>query len=92
MLDERRGPRIKPWRAAAAAVALLMAGAGGWFGRDWLAQHSMAFALAREASENLRIYGPDGFRPVEIKASDAGALLEATMLRGRLLARRVRWR
>jgi anti-sigma factor RsiW len=78
MLDERPAPRKAPWHSAAAAIALLAAGgAGGWFGRDWWGHpaHGLA-ALTREASENYQVYGPDHFRPVEIKAGDARPLLD----------------
>lgn len=78
MLDERLASRAMPWRSAAAAAVLLIAGgAGGWFGRDWMAEPSYGLAaLARDASENYQVYGPDRFRPVEMKADDSRALLD----------------
>ena len=74
-----RRPRVAwpRWQAAAAAVMLLaLGGASGWMARGQIVTPMAgAAALAQEAAESYQVFGADPNRPVELKASDRGMLV-----------------
>lgn len=75
---ERRRRQAPRWAAAAAAITLLVVGgAAGWSLRS-LSQHPLegVASLAQEAADSYAVYAPDRIRPVEIRASDRGALVD----------------
>jgi anti-sigma factor RsiW len=74
----RRRPWTSAWFAAAAAALLLtVGGAGGWALRGAaLPASEGVLALAREAADSYRVYVPDRVRPVEIRAPEAGELVD----------------
>lgn len=74
----RRRPSVFPkWGSMAAAVAMLVVGAGaGWYGRGELDQPPIGVAaLAQEASASFVAYASDYARPVEVRADDSDGLL-----------------
>ena len=77
-LAERRHRVVWPrWQAAAAAILLLaVGGAGGWAARSQVATPMAgAAALAQEAADSYEVFSADQSRPVELKASDRGTLV-----------------
>jgi len=77
LIEAARRPRFGAWRSIAATVLVLaIGGASGWFGHT-LSQGANGgiAALAQEALDNFRVYGPDAVRPVEIRAADSAALI-----------------
>jgi anti-sigma factor RsiW len=70
-----------PWRAAAAALVLLvLGGTGGWSLRGMTGPHltgaQITTILAQEAVDSYRVFGPDHTHPVEIKADDKAELTD----------------
>lgn len=79
MVAARRRPSAFPrWGSLAAAVALLVVGAGaGWYSRGELDPRPIGVAaLAREASATFVTYASDHNRPVEVRAEDSEGLLQ----------------
>jgi anti-sigma factor RsiW len=72
--------RRRPWRVSWAIAAMLLVcigGLGGWFARGSLEAPSGGLAaLAQEAAYSYNVYAPDRVRPVEIRASDGGQLVQ----------------
>ncbi|SDA24657.1 anti-sigma factor [Sphingomonas sp. NFR15] len=67
--------RARPAFAANVAALLLLGGAGGWMLRGWSAPPTVGTAaLAREAAASYSVYASDTLHPVEIAASQRGAL------------------
>lgn len=63
--------------AAAAAVALMIGAAGGWFARDYFSapsDYQMARALADAAIEAHRLYINEVRHPIEVRADEAHLL------------------
>jgi anti-sigma factor RsiW len=75
---ESRGRRPSLLRWAMAAMLLLsIGGLGGWGMRGALqAPPGGLAALAQEASVSYSVYAPDRVRPVEVRASDSGQLVQ----------------
>lgn len=77
IIDASRRPRYADWRSIAAAVALLVSGAGaGWVARglDGGPQNGMS-ALVQEASNSFATFASDRGRPVELRAADSTELV-----------------
>ena len=75
--------RSWPWKsiAAAAALAFLIGGSAGWFGRDmWSeqanAEHSPFQQFTAEAVDAYNLYVVEVRHPVEVPASDADHLVQ----------------
>lgn len=70
------GGRRQTWRAAAAAIALFVAGgAAGWFGNDLLEVRSRETAQVAEAAISAhRLYTTENRHPVEVRATEAHLL------------------
>ncbi|WP_024507798.1 anti-sigma factor [Bradyrhizobium sp. ARR65] len=65
-----------PW-AVAAMLLLSIGAAGGWAMRGALqVAPGGVIALAQEAMESYNVYAPDHVRPVEMRASDSGELVQ----------------
>jgi len=66
----------RTWRAAAAAVALFVAGgAAGWFGNDLLGARGAETAQVAEAAISAhRLYTAENRHPVEVRATEAHLL------------------
>jgi anti-sigma factor RsiW len=82
LIEARRRPGLGPWRAAAAAVALLaLGGAGGWLlphpagPAPSEASFGGIASLAEEAANSYAVYAPDHIRPVELRAADRSELV-----------------
>ena len=78
MIEARRRPTSRSWRAMAAAAVMLLGlgGAGGWLARGGseVATGGIA-ALAREAADSYVVYAPDRIRPVEMRAAERDDLI-----------------
>ncbi len=76
LIENRRRPRIFPWRSIAAAIVLTgLSGTGGWSLRGMAEPpHAGIAALAQEAADSYEVYGPDRIRPVEIRAAESAEL------------------
>jgi anti-sigma factor RsiW len=75
---ERRGrrPAVMRW-AMAAAVLLSIGGIGGWSIHDAVETTPGGLtALAQEATASYNVYTPDHVRPVEVRASESGELVQ----------------
>lgn len=67
LAQDRRRPPMPSWATAAAVVlALAVGGGGGWALRGPGPEANGVAALAREASDNYRVYAADTERPVEM--------------------------
>jgi anti-sigma factor RsiW len=77
IIDNRsRRPSVARW-AMAAMLLLSIGGLGGWAMRGALqASPGGLAALAQEASVSYNVYAPDRVRPVEVRASDSGQLVQ----------------
>ncbi|MDR4305930.1 anti-sigma factor [Chelatococcus sambhunathii] len=76
--DRRKVSAFPRWGSMAAAVAMLIVGAGaGWYGRGQFEPRRPVgvAALAQEASASFVTYASDHSRPVELKAGDSDGLL-----------------
>jgi anti-sigma factor RsiW len=80
---ERLGRRPWPWRAvaAAAAVAFLIGGSAGWFGRDALGaagggDRSPFQAFTNDAVDAYNLYVVEVRHPVEVPAADAEHMVQ----------------
>ena len=74
--NRTRGPSVVRW-AMAAMLLMSIGGLGGWTARG--AMHVAPgglVALAREATASYNVYAPDRVRPVEVRASDSGQLVQ----------------
>ncbi|MDB5361222.1 MAG: hypothetical protein JWO51_2519 [Rhodospirillales bacterium] len=78
LIEARRAPRASSWRSAAAAVLLLgLGGLGGWALPHGAEAPAAGIAsLGREAAESYAVYAPDHIRPVELRATDRGELID----------------
>jgi anti-sigma factor RsiW len=77
-IEIQRHPHRAPWWAsAAAAMALVLAGAaGGWSLKSMSQRPAEGVAsLAREAADSYAVYAPDHIRPIELRASDRAELV-----------------
>jgi anti-sigma factor RsiW len=76
-LAEARKARALAWRPAlAAAFVLCVGGALGWTARDLAAPPVNGVgALAREATDNYRVYAADALRPIEMGPAEKTALV-----------------
>ncbi|KKW90355.1 anti-sigma factor family protein [Sphingobium chungbukense] len=63
------------WQAVAAALLLMVGGAGGWTLHGQMQPARGIAALAREAADSYAVYAPDRARPVEIAAADRDKLI-----------------
>jgi anti-sigma factor RsiW len=79
----RLARRTWPWKsiAAAAALAFLVGGSAGWFGRDMLSgqassEHSPFQQFTAEAVDAYNLYVVEVRHPVEVPASDADHLVQ----------------
>ena len=90
MLETRRRRDTMPWRLPiAASIALVVGLGGGWLMRGAaLPPQNGVAALAREATDNYRVYAYDANRPVEIAATDETKLVRwvSNRLQRRVLA------
>ncbi len=70
-------PRPAPalWQAAAACALLALGAGGGWLAHSAAPRNGL-MSLAREGVASYAVYAPDAARPVEIKASDRGELVD----------------
>ncbi|HLZ02473.1 MAG TPA: anti-sigma factor [Bradyrhizobium sp.] len=69
-------PSVVRW-AMAAMLLLSIGGLGGWAMRGALqTQPGGLAALAQEASVSYSVYAPDHVRPVEVRASETGQLVQ----------------
>lgn len=75
--DRRKASSYPGWASMAAAVAMLVVGAGaGWYGRGAFEPRLVGVvALAQEASASFATYASDHSRPVEVEAGDSEGLL-----------------
>jgi anti-sigma factor RsiW len=74
--NRARRPSMVRW-AMAAMLLLSIGGLGGWAMRGALqAEPAGLAALAQEASASYSVYAPDHIRPVEVRASDTGQLVQ----------------
>lgn len=78
MVEARRRRIASPWRMAAAATVLLVAGgSGGWLLHGLYQPLSEGvIALAHEASSSYSVYASDRIRPVELRAEHAAELVD----------------
>jgi anti-sigma factor RsiW len=77
----RLSRRTWPWKsiAAAAALAFLIGGSAGWFGRDVLSEQASASPFQQftaEAVDAYNLYVVEVRHPVEVPASDADHLVQ----------------
>ncbi|MBV9236310.1 MAG: anti-sigma factor [Xanthobacteraceae bacterium] len=77
----RLSRRTWPWKsiAAAAAVAFLIGGSAGWFGRDMWSEQASASPFQQftaEAVDAYNLYVVEVRHPVEVPASDADHLVQ----------------
>jgi anti-sigma factor RsiW len=77
LVSDRKVSAFPRWGSMAAAVAMLIVGAGaGWYGRGQFEPRPVGVvALAQEASASFVTYASDHSRPVEVKAGDSEGLL-----------------
>jgi anti-sigma factor RsiW len=69
--------RLKPWRAAAAALLLFgLGGAGGWSLHGTGTAPVGITALAQEAAFNYAVFGDDHVHPVEFNPGQSGQLMD----------------
>ena len=74
--NRARRPSVARW-AMAAMLLLSIGGLGGWAVRGaWQPSPSGLVALAQEATASYKVYAPDRIRPVEVRASDSGQLVQ----------------
>jgi anti-sigma factor RsiW len=79
IVESRRHRRLPTsWAMAAMLlISLGIGGIGGWAARDGLQSSSGGVvALAQEAADSYSVYAPDRVRPVELRASDSGELVQ----------------
>lgn len=77
IIDNGRRPQSRPWRSAAASIALVLAGGVGGFGLSMASAPATAgiASLAQEAADSYSVFAPDLGRPVEIAATDEDQLV-----------------
>lgn len=78
MIEARSQRMLAPWRMAAAATLLLVAGgSGGWLLHGLYRPFSEGVAaLAQEATNSYSVYASDRVRPVELRAEHAAELVD----------------
>lgn len=78
LLETRRRGGTTVWRAAVAAVLLvLFGGVSGWYVRELsLPPRAGIAALMQEATENYAVFGLDRNRPVELRSADQSELIK----------------
>jgi anti-sigma factor RsiW len=77
LIAARLRGRRPPWRSVAAALIIFaLGGVGGWTASELArSEAGGGAALARQAAEAYRVFGPDMGRPVEIAAADKALLV-----------------
>jgi anti-sigma factor RsiW len=77
LIAARRPGRRLSWQSVAAAVVIFtLGGVGGWTVSEVTrTETGGGAALARQAAEAYRVFGPDMGRPVEIAAADKASLV-----------------